>query len=383
MPLVRASRIVTLALASTLMLGACASDPEGLAVLGYTDTIDPAMVHFEVVIDAEQGLADARDMAFDPEDPGTLWVVNRFDDSVSIVFDAGTPQQSFDNRVDPYALHFMEKVSSIDFGAPGTFGTCQESRNTYNDQAPPNDFMGPALWSSNLDVFAESNPAAVEYLTQLFGQPTDLGSHLDMQHETPLCTGIAWERDNIYWTYDGLSGHIDRVDFQDDHGPGYDDHSDGITAEYTGLGIEYVEGVPNHMEFDPDTSMLYIADPANSRIVMLDTTSGTRGADLDVTEPGTQHYQVDGATAQDLIGPEAGLDQPSGLDLVDGVLFVSDYGTGLIHAFDVTTGEEIDRLTTNRGAGTVINLIAPSLDELWLVDHDADEIIRVRPHTVE
>ena len=221
----RPASSIALAALATLSI-ACGPDPEGLAVLAWNDSIDPANVDMEVMVTSADGLNQPMDLAFDPDEPTMLWIPNRADDSMTIVFDAGLPTQSSENRVDPYALHFMEEVSSIDFGQSGTFGTCQESRNTYNGQAAPNDFTGPTLWPSNLDVFAESNPAAVEYLTQLFGFPTDLGSHLDMQHETPLCTGIAWERDNVYWTFDGLNETIDRVDFQEDHGPGYDDHSD-------------------------------------------------------------------------------------------------------------------------------------------------------------
>ena len=378
----RPASSIALAALATLSI-ACGPDPEGLAVLAWNDSIDPANVDMEVMVTSADGLNQPMDLAFDPDEPTMLWIPNRADDSMTIVFDAGLPTQSSENRVDPYALHFMEEVSSIDFGQSGTFGPCQESRNTYNGQAAPNDFTGPTLWPSNLDVFAESNPAAVEYLTQLFGFPTDLGSHLDMQHETPLCTGIAWERDNVYWTFDGLNETIDRVDFQEDHGPGYDDHSDGITAEYGDTGIGYLEGVPNHMVFDAATSLLYVADPANSRIVALDTTTGTRGQDLPVTEPGTQHYTVEGAESFELIGADAGMDQPSGLAMVDGVLFVTDHGTGVIHAFDVVTGEEIDRLTTNRGGGTITGIVAPNMDELWLVDSGADEVLRIRPHDVE
>ena len=54
----------------------------------------------------------------------------------------------------------MEEVSAIAFGDwheefDYQFATAQESRNTYNGQGDPNDFMGPALWPSSLSHFAE------------------------------------------------------------------------------------------------------------------------------------------------------------------------------------------------------------------------------------
>ena len=38
--------------------------------------------------------------------------------------------------------------------------------------------------------------------------PHDLGSHLDMLHNTPLCMGIAHEAANRYWVFGGLKGSV-------------------------------------------------------------------------------------------------------------------------------------------------------------------------------
>ncbi|HCH65490.1 MAG TPA: hypothetical protein DFR83_21985, partial [Deltaproteobacteria bacterium] len=187
----------------------------GLTLLGNQGFYS---VSIEEMATADDGLNMPRDLAFDPEVDGLLWVVNMRDDSVVHLFNAGTTEQSIDKVIDPYAVHFMDNVSSIDFGQPGTFGTCQESRNTYNGTAPPNYFMGPSLWPSDLDLFGTSNPEAVEYLSNLYGYPVDLGSHLDMLHESPLCMGIAWEYDNVYWVVDGYHGAVVRYDFVEDHG---------------------------------------------------------------------------------------------------------------------------------------------------------------------
>src|SRR6056300_1144441 len=104
----------------------------GLSVLGYDGAEE---VSWTLIGDESDGLNTPRDLGFNPERPGELWVSNRTDDTTTIFFDAAQSNQSSENRLDPYAFHFMEEVSSLDFGASGTFATCQESRNTYDDQA--------------------------------------------------------------------------------------------------------------------------------------------------------------------------------------------------------------------------------------------------------
>ncbi len=367
---------LTLGLACSDKDGDGDDEPVGIAALGGgSHSLDNVRV--TIIGDDDDGLDIPRDLAFNPEVEGELWVVNQDDDSVTVFFDAGTDAQTSEHIIDPYALHFMEEVGSIDFGAPGTFGTCQESRNTYNDNYSPNDFMGPTLWSSDLEIFGETNPDAVDYLSDLYGFYVDLGSHLDMQHETPLCMGIAWEKDNVYWTFDGQDGSIDRVDFGEDHGPGYDDHSDGITATYIMGEVERVEDVPSHMVFDHDTSLLYIADTGNNRVVVLDTTTGEEGDSRRVTEPGTEHYFVDGAVSWTLIdGDEFGMEEPSGLAIVGGVIYVGDHGTGRITAFDME-GNEIDYL--DLGVDGLMGIEVVGESEIWVTDADADQVLRLQP----
>ena len=362
-------------------------EPGGLPVLG-AESNDISAVDFRVMGDVTDGLNTPRDLAFNPDAPGELWVVNRTDDSVTVFSDAGTDAQMSQHIVDPYALHFMDEVSSIAFGAalhePTTalnFATCQESTNTYNGLREANFFMGPSLWSSDLEIFGESNPAAVAYLSELYGSYTDLGSHLDMLHESPLCVGIAHDHDNVYWVFDGYNQSIYRYDFQADHGAGFSDHADGIMARYVEGQVAYAENIPSHLVFDARTRLLYIADTGNNRIAVLDTTSGARGADLESKEGGTTHHQMDGAILSDFIDGEAlGLRAPSGLALVEDTLFVTDNETSEIIAFDMD-GAEIDRLNTGLESGALMGIAAPSLDELWVVSATENRVYRLQPHT--
>ena len=328
-------------------------------------------VTITVIGSSDDGLRNPRDLGFNPEVPGELWVVSGSDDAMVIFDDAGGANQESERLVDPYALHFMDNPSAIAFGAPMTFGTCQESVNTYNGRGNANYFMGPTLWSSNREIFATSNPEAVDFVG------ADLGSHLDMLHESPNCMGMAWERDNVYWVFDGYNSAIGRYDFAVDHGVGYDDHSDGLISKYVTGSILRVENVPSHLEFEHETSYLYIADTGNNTIKVLDTLTGQPGSDLRTKEGGTEHYEVDDAEMWNLIhGEDHGMVAPSGLALVGEVVLITDNSTSTIWAFTVE-GELIDHLTLDVESGGLMGIWADSLDEIWVTDAVGKQVLRI------
>jgi len=314
-----------------------------------------------VMATSADGLAEPRDLEFNPDDPETLWIVNRDNDGMVILFDAGTEAQTSELRIDVYGNHFMEEVSSIAFGATGTFATCQESRNTYDDMHPHNDFMGPALWSSDLDIFGVVNQ-----------NNNLLGSHIDMLHESPYCMGVAHHEDNAYWAFDGHHGHLVYYDFQVDHGPGYDDHSDGIVRRYTEIELSRVPGTPGHLTEDGHGN-LFIVDTGAQRVVKLDTDSGEHGEDLPLEQEPLEEYatwvDVDFEVFAENIG------RPSGIWTNGDRVLVSDNLNGTILAYDAD-GEEIGRLETE--AESLQGMTVAPDGALWFVDASANEVIRVR-----
>ena len=96
--------------------------------------------------------------------------------------------------------------------------------------------MGPALFSSDLDVFATQN------------QQTGLGSHLDMLHSTTYCRGIAHVEGNVYFAFNSKRNSLDMYDFAEDHGPGFDDHSDGKVYRYVEDNVTGLDGVSRELE---------------------------------------------------------------------------------------------------------------------------------------
>ena len=339
-----------------------------------SDTSDTGEAHsvpefgetFTVIGSAADGLNAVRDLEFNPGAPNQLWTYNTAIHGTVIFFDPGTAQQSAEVRIDAYGQHFMAYVSSAAFGDNGNFSTCQESRNEWNvGPQPPDDFMGPSLWPSDLDIFA--------VVGQDFPPGAQEGSHLDMLHQSPLCMGIAHDVDNVYWVFDGMHGDIVRYDFQADHGPGGGDHSDGIIMRYAGTSVTRVANVPGHMELDHATGMLYVADTGGGRIMRLDTKTGSNTGALPGEWDGAEYTGVAGADFQVVV---EGLDEPSGLALSAGRIFVSEHGSGDVIAYDLE-GNELDRMSTP--AAAIMGITIGPAGDLWYADPIANEIVRVDP----
>jgi hypothetical protein len=357
--------------------GSDATDPDPTSPTGHTDDghaddsggpgdgVPELGATFTVIATAADGLDAPRDLEFAPEHPDQLWTANAGFHGVVILTDPGTPQQQSDARADYFGRHFMMTVSSIAFGTNNRFASCQESRDEWNgDWQTPDDFMGPTLWSADLDVFAMLHQ----------GDGTGEGSHLDMLHQSPLCMGIAWESSNVFWAYDGLNAHLVRYDFSSDHGPGGTDHTDGSTRRYLNAVVQRRADVPGHMVVDPDARLLYVADTGLGRVMALDLDSGASNGQLGGNWDGVGDYSGwDGASWEPVV---TGLSSPSGLVLDGDRIFVADFDTSEILAFD-TGGNELGRVST--GAPGLMGLTMGPDGRLWYADGVANEIVRIDP----
>lgn len=355
-----------------LLLAACTAAPDGAPDdTAAEDTCAPSplgcgdgsreSVGWTYVLGQAEDLFDPKDLGFDAS--GILWVANRADDRTFLVFDPGTPDQTWERRRDGYAQHFMEETMAFSFDGGTQFGSCGESLNTYNDRYPGDLFMGPVLWTTDLDVFAEQDP---------YG----LGSHLDMLHESPLCMGIAWEHDNVYWVFDGYNENIVRYDFQADHDVGQDYHGDGIIQRLSEPEVAYVAQVPAHMAIAPDTGILYAADPGNGRVVWIDTASGSAGERIRHSgEPVAQYNWLDGVDWGVVI---EGLDQPAGLALGSDRMWIGEHGTGIIHEV-LLDGTPVRTLDTGVGPAALFGIELGPDGKLWVVDGAGLAVWRIEP----
>lgn len=313
------------------------------------------------------GLNAPRDLEFNPANTGELWTFNMLSHGTVIYFEPGTDAQNAEVRIDTYGAHFMAFVSSGAFGDNGNFATCHESRDEWNvGPQEPDDFMGPTLWPADLSIYA--------MVGQDYPPGAQEGSHLDMLHQSPLCMGIAHEAANAYWAYDGFNGNLVRYDFLTDHGPGGSDHTDATIRRFTDASVTRVSNVVSHLEFDHDTGLLYLADTGTGRIMRFDPSSATMTGNLPNNWDGATEYT--GWAGGDYEVLAEGFDEPSGLALHEGRLFVTEHGSGDIVALDLD-GDELDRMGTD--AVRIMGITVGPEGKLWYADPGANEIIRVEP----
>jgi len=335
----------------------------------------------EVVLDGDDGLDTPRDLKFHPE-RDELWVLNRYGldlgsqysylDGASVtVLEDPAADRDAETYADFHAYHFMDESSSIAFGAAlysgsseVNFATCQESVNDYGGSTNGDDFMGMTLWSSDLDVFAAVNQSWA------IG-----GSHLDMLHQTPLCVGTAWEGENVYWAFDGDAGDLVRYDFAEDHDAGGTYHEDGLVRRYSEIDLVRVPDVSGHLVIDHDGGWIYAADTGNGRVVRMDIYGGEAVGDLAPWgERLAEYTEWEGATIEVVVED---LSAPSGLYLDGARLFISDFGTGEIIAFDLDAGVELGRMETD--ADGIMGVTIGPEGYLWYVDAHAETLTRVLP----
>merc|ERR1719353_994550 len=334
----------------------------------------------QVVATDAHGLASPRDLQFHPLNPDELWVANNDTDSLTIIDTvAGTAV----TRKDRAPYHYMERISSLAFDSRGYFATCQESDNTYDDMMIANHFMGPTLFHS-----AESD------LVNQLGEPecntedpdtTCFFTHWDMLHESPLCMGIAHDPEdrtpfgNVYWAFDGLNSSLIRYDFSEPHGPGSLDHSIAAIRRYPEIELTRVPGIPGHLMMDPTERVLYIADTGGGRILRMNPDSGhfirnaKREFPIYSSIAETFEYSIYGCAEWEVFVD--GLDEPSGLEISEGLVYVSEHGTGKVLAFDRVTRQQIDSVQTD--ADSLLGIALDGHGNLWYSDAARSEVSKL------
>lgn len=339
---------------------------EGIPALGNgRDGLDAIRV--TTIADQNYGLNGPRDLEFNPEADGQLWVVNRNDHSTVVLKKTGSDQQTYQKFNNFGARHFLAKPAALAFGQPGFMATAQQEDEKTQSTTPP-DFMGPTLWTTDLSTFDGGH-----------------GGHMDMLHNSPLASGIAWETGNAYWVLDGYHGALTRYDFKMDHGPGGSDHTDGVVRRYVDGQVGIKEGVVAHVAMNREAGLLYAADTGNNRIAVLDTSTGSVGPRIMPNYDRTDQAKVVGAELTTVVdGNAAGLQAPAGLELHDGHLYVSDNATSTIYAFKANgtnQAELVDSMDVSRfvEAGSMQGLALDGEGNIYVADAANNRVLRLAP----
>ncbi len=343
--------------------------------------------NIKTVASSSNGLDRPTDLDFFPIlGKDELWVINQRTESVGgstvTISDATADTPSdFQMKVDGNSWHFMSLPTGIAFSSDNfNFANSTGVKDANHNGGT---FTGPALWSSDPDIYAQPSGGN--------------GSHLDMLHGSPFCMGIAHEVDNVFWVYDDWNKDIVRYDFAEDHGPGNADHDDGRIRRYQNIGIQKDADIPSHMILDKTSGWMYFVDNGNSRVMRLDINSGTVGATLpEINETLAEHVSMNGFVTETII--ETGLDRPCGIELIENYLLVGNYGTGDINVYDISNSFNLIGIINTGETGLTGIKIGPdgkiyavnrinnslvSISEGELsatVEYGSDENIRIYPN---
>ena len=326
------------------------------------------------------GLFKPRDLDFHtlPGRTNELWVINEnsasfdqnFGGSTVTYYNAGSDEQWADYRKDSYSGHFMHTASAISFSDNGGFANTLDVQDANGN--PNGYFSGCTLWDSDTTIYARINQNG----------PL-LGSHWDMVHQSPFSVGIAAETENIYWLFDGYHSTVAKYNFQEphpDHEHGGEDHSDGIVYRYDEIDIERVSGLSSHMALDNETGYLYICDTGNQRIIKMNTNTGTINYSLTPYGENIEgYYSMVGAQYETII--DSGLVLPTGIDIYENYLIVSDYSNGDIIFYDLDNlgiNQELKRLHTDRENDVMSIKVGPD-GTIWYVGTNSNALIQIIP----
>jgi hypothetical protein len=320
---------------------------------------------------ASNSIALPTDLDFHPTlSRKQLWIINKGTENSGgttvTINQTGEPNQTSELLQDGNAWHFMSLPTAIAFGANGNFGTAPGVFDA-NHTGTANAFTGPTLWSSDPDVYAQPSGGN--------------GSHIDMLHESPNSQGMAWERDNVYWLFDGYNNDIVRYDFVNDHNPGNSDHSDAIVRRYSDVSVlKDANGTVSHLELDEEKQWLYVVDNGHQRIFRMNIETGSPSLTPPAYGPHEAMAEYESITGYDWENVvTTGLSDPAGIAIQGNRMVVSDHQTGEIILYDISVipALELRRIATN-AQGIMGICIGPD-GKIYYVETTGNKVQRLDP----
>ena len=325
-----------------------------------------SLVTFTTVATGQWGLDNPVDLAWHSElGRDELWILNQRDSTIGgATVTYISPEEdnlSPEWREDDFALDYMQVPTAMAFNENGEWASTSGVKDV-NQMG--GTFAGPTVWSGNLDVHGDASNGE--------------GSHLDDLQDNPYAMGVAYERENVFWVYDGWHGHIVRNDFSALHGVGGNYHEDARVSRYTSLGLDSgVHEIPCHMAMAEDRQTLYYVDNPNGKLMRFDTHSGIEmGPYPMINENLASNFQIGFVTPEVLA--DSGLVSPTGLALNNKFALVTDDANGdiIIYNLDSVPGQmEVARLHT--GTAGIRGLEIGPEGKIWYVTGEDNRLMRV------
>ncbi len=358
-----------------LLTGSCVVHAQSI-----TDFFDyPEYNQFVVLADSAGGIVKPTDLDFHPapEQQHECWVTLKgqedhpgmmFDlelaSRIRILHQADTDQPVVYGSItgDP---HFMLEPMAIAFGDNTYFATTGGSyqQYIYGDEVIGLG-QGPVLWPSEEALYGYD----------FSFNPLGLSAHIDMLHQNTYSMGIAHDRDNAYWVFDGYNGRLIHYDFKTPHPPGEDDHSDGRTLHFPEMSLNRVDDLPSHLAVDQSTGWLYIADSGNGRIIRFDTQFSD--TTMQLVNDGPDGLAHDVFNVEWSVVTDQNLELPSGIEVVDEHLLVSDHGTSELILYQILPDGlmEVGRLELPAEGVMGIRFAHQSI---YYVDYLGNELVKI------
>ena len=131
------------------------------------------------------------------------------------------------------------------------------------------------------------------------------------------------------------------------------------------------------MDIDEATGLLYFCDTGNQRVLRLNTSSGFIAGTLNpYGENLAGYYSMNGADFETIITDS--LNQPTGIDVHENRLLISDFATGDIIIYNIETDElyEIGRIKTDLTNEVMSVKVGPD-NSIWYVCTNLNELHQI------
>lgn len=115
---------------------------------------------------------------------------------------------------------------------------------------------------------------------------------------------------------------------------------------------------------------------------MLDSKSGTLGGtpSFNATEPLALYTNATGVEYSELVN--TGLDQPTGIDVIDNFIVVSDYASGDINIF-LRSGTSANKIgTVVTGSAGVTGVVIGPEGRIWYTNKITNQVVRLEPSEI-